>query len=177
MLRLVVEQGIQNTPMSQLAKEAGVAAGTIYHHFPSKEFLINELYLDSKEAFGKAIMVNFTQDKSYREKFEIVARNIYDFYVDHEINFLFSEQISRSTLITAENRRLGELNYMPILEFLELGIKLKELRGMEVELMAQLIYSNISAALHLHLSDCLIMTEERLKTVIASSWDGIKYKL
>jgi len=45
MLRLIKEQGIQATPMAQVAKEAGVAAGTIYHHFASKEQLVNELYL------------------------------------------------------------------------------------------------------------------------------------
>lgn len=45
-LRLLARTGLHNTPMSALAREAGVAAGTLYLYFPSKEALINALYLE-----------------------------------------------------------------------------------------------------------------------------------
>lgn len=45
-LRLLARSGLHNTPMSALAREAGVAAGTLYLYFPSKEALINALYLE-----------------------------------------------------------------------------------------------------------------------------------
>jgi AcrR family transcriptional regulator len=44
-LRLLALHGLHDTPMSALAREAGVAAGTLYLYFPSKEALINDLYL------------------------------------------------------------------------------------------------------------------------------------
>lgn len=43
-MRLFVEKGIQGTPTSLIAKESGVATGTLFHHFKSKEDLVHELY-------------------------------------------------------------------------------------------------------------------------------------
>ena len=45
-LRLIARLGLHNTPVSAVAREAGVAAGTLYLYFPSKEAMINALYLD-----------------------------------------------------------------------------------------------------------------------------------
>jgi AcrR family transcriptional regulator len=44
--RLIAQLGLHNTPMSTLAREAGVATGTLYLYFPSKEAMINDLYLE-----------------------------------------------------------------------------------------------------------------------------------
>src|SRR5215218_6127000 len=45
-LRLVARTGLHNTPISAIAREAGVAVGTAYLYFASKDELINELYLE-----------------------------------------------------------------------------------------------------------------------------------
>ncbi|MCK5033837.1 MAG: helix-turn-helix transcriptional regulator, partial [Calditrichia bacterium] len=42
-LNLLVERGFHDTPTSLIAKEAGVATGTLFHHFKNKEELINAL--------------------------------------------------------------------------------------------------------------------------------------
>ena len=47
-LNLFTERGFHNTPTSLIAKEAGVATGTLFHYFKNKEILINELYLHIK---------------------------------------------------------------------------------------------------------------------------------
>lgn len=55
-MRLFVEKGIQSTPTSLIAKEAGVATGTLFHHFKTKEELVHALYnsiFDSLLAYQK----------------------------------------------------------------------------------------------------------------------------
>lgn len=47
-LTLFNEQGFEKTPTSAISKHAGVATGTLFHHFKTKEDLINALYLDIK---------------------------------------------------------------------------------------------------------------------------------
>jgi len=42
-LKLFVENGVGNTSTSAIAKEAGVAAGTLFLYFPTKQDLIHEL--------------------------------------------------------------------------------------------------------------------------------------
>jgi AcrR family transcriptional regulator len=48
-LRLIARFGLHNTPMSAVARDAGVAVGTVYLYFPSKEAMINALYLNVLE--------------------------------------------------------------------------------------------------------------------------------
>lgn len=43
-MRLFIENGIQGTATALIAKEAGVATGTLFHHFPTKEDLVHDLY-------------------------------------------------------------------------------------------------------------------------------------
>ena len=47
-LHLIVERGLESTPMSLIASEAAVGMGTIYHYFASKEELVNALYRELK---------------------------------------------------------------------------------------------------------------------------------
>lgn len=46
-LRLFREQGFEATTMRLVAQEAGVAVGNAYHHFASKDALVQELYLEA----------------------------------------------------------------------------------------------------------------------------------
>ena len=48
-LNLFVEHGFHGTPTSKIAKEAGVANGTLFHHFNTKEDLIIEFQQSDKD--------------------------------------------------------------------------------------------------------------------------------
>jgi len=43
-LELIAEHGFHGAPMAMIAEKAGVAAGTIYRYFESKDVLITELH-------------------------------------------------------------------------------------------------------------------------------------
>src|SRR3954453_6062189 len=55
-LRLIARLGLHASPMSAVAREAGVAAGTLYLYFESKEAMINALYLELLEDRTRAIV-------------------------------------------------------------------------------------------------------------------------
>lgn len=54
-LALFVDQGIYATSTASIAKAAGVANGTLFHHFSSKDVLLLELYKDIKRNFALQI--------------------------------------------------------------------------------------------------------------------------
>jgi AcrR family transcriptional regulator len=60
-LRLFVEQGFHNTSTASIAKHAGVATGTLFHHFSSKNTLMDQLFLSIKQEFANDISMHISQ--------------------------------------------------------------------------------------------------------------------
>jgi AcrR family transcriptional regulator len=54
-LELFSSRGYHDTTTAQIAKKAGVAEGTIYRHFPSKQQVLNELYRAALRWAAKAV--------------------------------------------------------------------------------------------------------------------------
>lgn len=95
-LELIVEQGFHNTPMSQIAKQAGVSAGIIYHYFESKDDLIHELYREIKVKMTDAIFADAPAGRMSLETLRHIWLNAYHFYVSHPKETIFLEQYENS---------------------------------------------------------------------------------
>src|SRR4051794_39390191 len=95
-MELIVEQGFHNTPMSQIAKQAGVSAGIIYHYFESKDDLINELYREIKVKMTEAIFADTPAGLTSVETLRHIWLNAYRFYVAHPRETVFLEQYENS---------------------------------------------------------------------------------
>ncbi|MBV7316494.1 TetR/AcrR family transcriptional regulator [Shewanella sp. NIFS-20-20] len=54
-LGLFVEQGFQATSTASIARAAGVATGTLFHHFPNKNALLEHLFITIKQEFATAM--------------------------------------------------------------------------------------------------------------------------
>src|SRR5450432_2866251 len=69
-LELFAERTFDGTPVPLIAERAGVAAGTIYRHFESKEALVNALYRrckgDLRDVLAKAIESGRTHEERFR---------------------------------------------------------------------------------------------------------------
>ena len=54
-LELFATRGYHDTTTAQIAKKAGIAEGTIYRHFASKQQLVNELYRAAQRWAAKVV--------------------------------------------------------------------------------------------------------------------------
>ena len=70
-LKLIVSKGIDNTPMSEIAKQADTGMGTIYNYFSTKEVLINELYFHLKVKESQIIIDKYDITLSVKQRFII----------------------------------------------------------------------------------------------------------
>jgi TetR/AcrR family transcriptional regulator, fatty acid metabolism regulator protein len=73
-------QGFHATRVSDIADEAGVAYGLVYHYFNSKDQVLNELFLERWSLLLAAIEEAEKTDASHREKLAMVAGFIFESY-------------------------------------------------------------------------------------------------
>lgn len=173
-MELITEHGFHATPMSMIARHAGVAAGTIYNYFPSKEVLINQLYAELKQKMGTALLQNQEDSGNLRERFFRFYRNLFQYFTQNPEEFMFLEQYVNSPFIMQGPKEERAPFQQPVIDFLAGGIDLGILRNMEIELMTALVYGHVVAVAKLHLSGRLPVTEERLGQSVQSCWDSVK---
>jgi len=175
-LQLIVDQGIQATPMSQISRVSGVAMGTIYHHFSSKKEIINFIYLELKKDFGEAILKDVVQNNEYKEQFFQIWKNIFEFYRGNELKFKFSQYVGNLPIIDDATKEEGLTFYAPAIAFLEKGVQLKWLKQVDINLLVETVHGSVVALALLAHSKKLIITKAILKQAITMSWDGVSIK-
>jgi AcrR family transcriptional regulator len=79
-IRVFARQGFHSTRVSDIADEAGVAYGLVYHYFSSKDEVLNELFSERWSLLLSAIEESDRGVGSPRAKLEAVAGFIVDSY-------------------------------------------------------------------------------------------------
>jgi len=79
-VRVFARQGFHHCRVSDVADEAGVAYGLVYHYFDSKEEILNTLFLERWQIMLDAIGEIDSRDLPSREKLRSVAGFIIDSY-------------------------------------------------------------------------------------------------
>ena len=65
-LGLIAERGFHGAPMAEIAEKAGVAAGTIYRYFESKDVLINELHRELEDKIMAVLQEGYPSGRPLR---------------------------------------------------------------------------------------------------------------
>src|ERR1700753_3399677 len=79
-VRVFARQGFHACRVSDIADEAGVAYGLVYHYFTSKDEILDTLFLDRWEVMLEAIAAADTSRSSARDKLASIAAFIIDSY-------------------------------------------------------------------------------------------------
>jgi TetR/AcrR family transcriptional regulator, fatty acid metabolism regulator protein len=80
-IRVFARRGFHACRVSDVADEAGVAYGLVYHYFDSKEEILNTLFLERWQIMLDAIAaIDAQQDVPARDKLYLVASFIIDSY-------------------------------------------------------------------------------------------------
>ncbi len=95
-IRLFARVGINQTTTADVARQAGVAAGTLFNYFPSKDDLIKSSYLECKLDLAKALGA----DIDFHASFELVLPQLWLQIMEWSLENLerhdFMKQLSHS---------------------------------------------------------------------------------
>lgn len=165
---LVAERGFHGTSMGAVAKHAGVAAGTAYVHYESKEELVYATYLEVKRQLSEAVLPQVDLAAPPRERFRQLWTAIYRHYREEPARAGFLAQLEASPYHAEASKRL-EAAGDPLLD--EAG------RADLAEMLADLPM-DVVAALTLGVAIRLVaagieLTESQMTDVAEACWRAV----
>jgi AcrR family transcriptional regulator len=115
--RVIVMQGL-SAPTMGIAKEAGVANGSLFTYFATKTELFNQLYLELKMEMASGAGT-LPKDAEVREQFFHLWKNWMTWAIANPEKRRALAQLSVSDEITAESRAAGHKMMAPVADLLE----------------------------------------------------------
>lgn len=165
MVELVAERGIHGTSMSQVAERAGVATGTAYVHYESKEELLIAAFVEVKTKLGEAALSDVDIADAPRTIFESVWRNSFQHLRNDPAIAEFLLQVEASPLREAAHDALSEDNLLS-----EMATNLSSVL---VDLPAEILYDLSLAPVVRLVASGRTLTDSEIDTLIESCWQAV----
>ncbi|MBA2864372.1 TetR/AcrR family transcriptional regulator [Methanococcus maripaludis] len=141
-LKLFTERGFQGTSTAQISKEAGVATGTLFHYFPTKEDLINNLYFEVKGGLSRAMVKDLESQVSFKDRLKKIWDNLVRWGLDNHDEFLFVGQFCNSPYISNFTREEVMKEYVFLHTLVEEGLNEGHIKELPSELVMAMFYQN-----------------------------------
>jgi TetR/AcrR family transcriptional regulator, repressor of fatR-cypB operon len=141
-LDLFEERTFHGSPMPELADRAGVAAGTIYRYFPSKEALGNELFRAWKRELASTF-ATAADAPSAREGFTHYWDGVVGFAIAQPTAFAFLEFHRHDPYLDDESRALVATIDAEAASFIRRFQRRGEIRSGKPEALVALVFGSI----------------------------------
>jgi AcrR family transcriptional regulator len=173
-LGLVKANGLAGITMQMVAKEAGIATGTLYIYFKNKEALISSLFNECVKNSASSSFKNYDPSEPFKIGFKTIWSNIVHHRIARFNESIFIEQCFHSPFIDENTKITVRKMFEPLVQLLERGkserlIKdidtfwlLAFMTGTTSEIAKRVIYHNRK------------LTSDIMDTNFQLCWDGIK---
>jgi len=179
-LELIAERGFHDAPMSLIAKKAGVAAGTIYRYFESKDVLINELFHEIEGKMSEVLLEGYPIDKPVRDKFFHIFVGSCRYFLTNPIHFRYMEQYVNSPYGISERRDkflgkdINHHGHETLREIFEDGISQHILKDVPVMVLFPLSIGPLLYLIRDHTLGFIALEEPLIQQIAEACWDSIK---
>ncbi|MCK9579848.1 MAG: TetR/AcrR family transcriptional regulator [Methanoregula sp.] len=143
-LRLFVERGFYGTPTSLISKEAGVATGTLFFYFKTKEDLIDTLYRQVKAEAAEAMCRGLDNEPDAKAKLLLLGRNAVAWGTEHHEKMKFMEFFAHSPFVSTTAQKEGMSRFLFMQDLIEEGIREGTIRDIDTGLLIFMMASSFS---------------------------------
>ncbi len=140
-------------PTAMIAREAGVANGTLFTYFETKADLFNVLYLELKEGMGTAALEGWSAKAKLRDQLFHLWSNWTRWAVESPEKRRALAQLGVSEDITPATRTAGHRTMAPIAQILEQARAKGPLRDAPMAFVLTLMNSMAEATMDFMVSD------------------------
>lgn len=176
-LSMISEIGLAGVKMNDLAKRAGVATGTLYIYFTSKEELIRKLYAYVCCELGSDLQKNIQEGASLKEKLRQICKNYTLDLLTHPEYKVFMDQYFCSPFFRNEDdiQHLENAIYLdPVVKLIMDAKEEKQEITVAPELLIQISRGALEKYAHYVMTSGKPWDDREFDLVFHFIWNGAK---
>ncbi len=165
---LVAGRGFHGASMGAVAKEAGVATGTAYVHYESKDELVVATYLEIKAELGDAVLDGYPADAEPFDRWHHILTRAYRHLAAEPERARFLTQLEESPYYEEAHARLVAAGD-PLTSIGEAD----DLQALIVDLPWEVVYAlSLGVAVRL-IAAGTALKDEQLDTLVTATWRAV----
>lgn len=175
-MELIAEHGFHGAPMAAVAKQAGVAAGTIYCYFESKDDLIRETHAFLEQQLLAVLTEDYPAAQPIRERFLHIERKIIEYFISSPQEFRFMEQFFNSPYGAAHRREklFGNKEKSIIFKLFEEALALQIIKDLPLPVLCALAFGPLVDVCRDHILDFIVLDDMLIEQTVAACWDALE---
>ncbi len=173
-IELVTKTGFSGLKMAEVAKKSGVATGTLYVYYSSKEDLINDVYLITKKEISAAIISPEYLKDTFYETFKAMWYGYFGYCLQYPEKMLFVEQFIYSGYISEENMQTTDSYFESLDQFLIDGQKQGYIKDVDVEIVKAQLQGAIHEIVKMVVKGNIQLQKDGMHTCFTMAWNSIR---
>ncbi|MES2715938.1 MAG: TetR/AcrR family transcriptional regulator [Pseudomonadota bacterium] len=171
---LVEATGLSGLTMAAIARQAGLATGTLYVYFKSKDELLTALYEQAKTETAATLMQGDEPGAPFRSRFQRMWLNWLDHRLNHAAQVVFLEQYYNSPWFSEASRNLSARLIKAWVDLIETAKAQQILKDVPTPLLINSFAGSVRETANLLRSGSLARTDAHLAMAFGLCWDGMK---
>jgi AcrR family transcriptional regulator len=171
---LVEQTGLSGLTMAAIAREAGLATGTLYVYFKSKEELLVALYEQAKTETAASLMQGDDPSVPFRSRFQHMWMNWLEHRLTHYAKVVFMEQYYNSPWFSEESRNLSARLFKDWVDVFEVAKAQQILKDVPTPMLINSFGGSVRETANMLRAGVLARTNDHLAMAFGLCWDGVK---
>ncbi|MCE3254041.1 MAG: TetR/AcrR family transcriptional regulator [Cellvibrio sp.] len=177
-LNLLASRGFHGFSIRDVAKEAGVATGTVYLYFADREDLIKKLHSQIIETVGREVFVTADKNLSLYQQFHRMCRSFWSLFKQQPAIILSKGQFDHLPPDLLRNRHEeAKVVLEPLFTFFLRGREQGLLKDFPDEILFSLAFEPYFEIARKSLQGFVVVDDAMLDHIIRASWDAIAVHL
>lgn len=173
-LKLVARKGLAGVTMGDISKEAGIATGTLYVYFKSKDELINALFAACRENSVQVSFKGYQPSTPFKLGFRRIWLNILRYKLQNFEETIFQEQCYHSPFITADTREKAQQLAAPFYELMKRGQQEQLIKSVDTGLLITCLIGTMNELIKQTHYSGIPLSRSRINTAFDLCWDALK---
>lgn len=173
-LKLLASKGFHGFSIRDVAKEAGIATGTLYLYFEDREDLINKLHGQIIYRVGTELRATHERELPLLQQFRKLGYTFWQFFMREPEVLLSKGQFDHLPPdLLRSLQAFARQELVPLFDFFEQGRASGELKDFSDEILFSLGFEPIFEIARKKVLGLIEMDEEILEKIILASWSAL----